>query len=53
MRPPQPVSDHPAAAQVLRLEAQMTVALVCLKQRVVGVWPKELEETDTQRKHVN
>lgn len=49
MRPPQRVSDHSAAAQVLSLEAKMTVALVRLKQCAVGVRPKELEETATER----
>lgn len=41
--PPHSVSDHSAAAQVLDLEAQMTVLVICLKQCVVGVRAKELE----------
>lgn len=39
---PQSVSDHSAAAQVLDLEAQVTVPVISLKQRVVGVRTKKL-----------
>lgn len=41
---PQGVADDFAAAQVLDAKAQVTVPLVGLKQCVVGVRPKELEE---------
>lgn len=50
MCPPQSVSDYSAAAQVLDLEAQVMVPIICLKQRVVGVWAKELER-DTHIYH--
>lgn len=40
--PPQRVSDHSAAAQVLNLKAQVPVPVVCLKQCVVGVRAKKL-----------
>lgn len=49
---PQWVSDNPAAAQVLSLETKMVVALVCFKQRAVGVRAKELEEKFTQTKYM-
>ena len=46
VRAPQGVADHLAAAQVLDLEAQQAVALVRLKQRVVGVGAEELRGGD-------
>lgn len=42
--PPQAVPDDLAAAQVLDLEAQVTIALVGLKQRVVCVQAKVLSQ---------
>ena len=42
--PPQSVSDHSAAAQVLDLETQVAVPVIGLKQCVVGVRAKELEK---------
>jgi hypothetical protein len=43
------VSDHLAATQVLDLEAQVAVALVRLKECVVGVRAEELEGETVQR----
>ena len=36
------VADHFTASKVEHLEPQMVVSFVCLKQRGIRMWPKEL-----------
>lgn len=43
VRAPQRVTDHFAASEVFDLETQVTVSLVRLEQRVVGVGAEELQ----------
>lgn len=50
--PPPSVSNDSAAAQILDLKAQMTEALVCLEQRVVGVRAEELEGKTHESDHM-
>ena len=40
---PEGMRDHFTAAKVHNVEAQVVVSLVCLKQRAICVWAKELE----------
>lgn len=51
MGAPQRVLDDSAAAEVLDVEAQVTVPVVRLKQRVVGVRPKELRRNTHSAVH--
>lgn len=44
VRAPQRMTDHFTASEVLDLEAQVAVSLVCFEQRDVGVGAEELHD---------
>ena len=51
-RAPQVVRDHLAAAQVLDLEAEVSVSAICLHQRGVGVGSQVLKSETRLNSHV-